>query len=100
MADDEGRNMPFDGNNKIQMSVPERITLSAGYDGDDHGPTHPSLAGFDETPLVDSELVMAGMPTPPSVLTIDHSSASVFSPGGSNAGNNPIHTNFYALSPR
>ena len=69
--------------NKIQMTVPERITLSAGYDGDDNQdhvigqPMTTSFAGdmstFDETPLVNPDLVMAGMPTPPSVLTIDHS---------------------------
>jgi len=86
MEDAEERNMVF--TNKIQMTVPERITLSAGYDGDDnqdignHNSAKSSFAGevssFDETPLVNPDLVMAGMPTPPSVLTIDHSLTSSF----------------------
>ena len=81
MEDEAERNMDFA--NKIQMTVPERITLSAGYDGDDNqdhvivNPMTSSFAGdmstFDETPLVNPDFVMAGMPTPPSVLTIDHS---------------------------
>merc|ERR1711931_608616 len=61
-------------------TIPERITLSAGYDGDDNRDHTNDLrrasTSFDESPLVDPELVMAGMPTPPSVLTIDHSSSN------------------------
>jgi len=72
--ENENRNMAFDETNTIQMTIPERITLSAGYDGDDnHNDPSPPLSNFDETPLVDADLVMGGMPTPPSVLTIDHS---------------------------
>jgi len=78
MTQDSGRNMAFDDTNKIQMSIPERIVLSAGYDGDDNQtPTSTSSTtttsmSFDETPLVNPDFAMAGMPTPPSVLTIDH----------------------------
>jgi len=82
--ENESRNMAFDDSNKVQMTIPERITLSAGYDGDDnrdHATPALGSANFDETPLVDSELVMAGMPTPPSVLTIDHSSAPSYNMG-------------------
>jgi len=83
--------MAFDDSNKVQMTIPERITLSAGYDGDDNRDHSNDLrrasTSFDESPLVDPELVMAGMPTPPSVLTIDHSSANSFNtaPTGSSA---------------
>jgi len=100
--ENEGRNMAFDDSNKVQMTIPERITLSAGYDGDenrDHSTRPPPALGstsFDETPLVDPELVMAGMPTPPSVLTIDHSSANSYHGGGGGAA---AGTSFVSSSP-
>lgn len=70
------RNMAFNEGSHIQMSVPERIVLSAGYDGDDNRDNSQSFTGvngFYDTPLVNPDLVMAGMETPPSVLTINHS---------------------------
>jgi len=60
------------------MTVPERIVLSAGYDGDENRDSEPrrrfrDSTAFDETPIVIPEDVMGGMQTPPSILTIDHS---------------------------
>ncbi|XP_065652048.1 uncharacterized protein LOC124818087 [Hydra vulgaris] len=70
----EPRNM-FDGTNKM-MSIPERIVLSAGYDGNDNEDEARSkyTITFDEPPIINPDEVMAGMHSPPSVLTIDHSS--------------------------
>ena len=50
--------------------------LSAGYDGNDNEDEARSKyrITFDEPPIVNPDEVMAGMHTPPSVLTIDHSS--------------------------
>ena len=52
------------------------IVLSAGYDGDDNKDNRifREASTFDEPPLVNPDQVMAGMHTPPSVLTIDHGS--------------------------
>lgn len=50
--------------------------LSAGYDGDDNEESTLGFRNtvFDETPIVNPTDVLGGMQTPPSVLTIDHSS--------------------------
>jgi len=85
--ENEGRNMAFDDTSKIQMTIPERIVLSAGYDGDDNQEISQAFCdanSFDETPLVNPDLVMAGMPTPPSVLTIDHSVTNSFTSNSPN----------------
>lgn len=67
-------NMVFGKDGKAEMSIPERIVLSAGYDGDDNQETAAfrGPSDFDDAPLVKPEDVLGGMQTPPSVLTIDH----------------------------
>ncbi len=53
------------------------VVLSAGYDGDDNEDTKSvqSLSAPDiygDQPLVPPDVLMVGMHTPPSTLTIDH----------------------------
>jgi len=77
--DEEHRNMMNYGDGgKMSMNIPERIVLSAGYDGDDNKEDSRSFRdnSLDETPLVNPDQVMAGMHTPPSILTIDHNTNS------------------------
>lgn len=75
--DNEDRNIQFGNNDSIKMSIPERIVLSAGYDGDDNlenvSQPFANSTSFDDTPILNPADVMGGMQTPPSVLTIDHS---------------------------
>ncbi|XP_066929712.1 uncharacterized protein [Clytia hemisphaerica] len=74
----DDRSMMFSKDGKSsEMTIPERIVLSAGYDGDDHNepsrsPFRNGAPNFDDTPIVNPEDVLGGMKTPPSVLTIDH----------------------------
>lgn len=50
--------------------------LSAGYDGDENNDikNYQEASAFYEPPLVNADKIMGGMHTPPSILTIDHSS--------------------------
>lgn len=77
MDDEHQRNVSFGDGGKMNMSIPERIVLSAGYDGDDNKDIGPppfnDSTTFDETPILNPDDVMGGMQTPPSILTIDHS---------------------------
>lgn len=60
----------------IGMTVPERIVLSAGYDGDDNKDEHQLPDLFGDQPLKPPDVLMHGMSTPPSTLTIDDSDAT------------------------
>ena len=51
--------------------------LSAGYDGDDNEDTQSHLPDlFGDQPLKPPDVLMHGMSTPPSTLTIDDSNAT------------------------
>lgn len=84
----------------MNMVIPERIVLSAGYDGDDDKEEPQrrfrDSTAFDDTPLVSPEAVMAGMQTPPSVLTIDFSNAPIYHSEGDGADESATETHKYS----
>eukprot|EP00112_Aurelia_sp_Birch-Aquarium-sp1_P026898 Seg984.12 transcript_id=Seg984.12/GoldUCD/mRNA.D3Y31 product="hypothetical protein" protein_id=Seg984.12/GoldUCD/D3Y31 len=87
----------------MNMTVPERIVLSAGYDGDDNDEEESQISKpdlFGDQPLMPPDVLMVGMHTPPSTLTIDHSDATYARQSRSQAGDgsDSSHPQFQTLA--
>jgi len=87
----------------IDMTMPERIVLSAGYDGDDNeeDAVHHQVPDlFGDQPLQPPDVLMHGMSTPPSTLTIDDSEATYARSSRAQAGDGSAssHPQFQTLA--
>eukprot|EP00794_Sanderia_malayensis_P012315 gene12315-13585_t len=89
-----------DASRSTGMTVPERIVLSAGYDGDDNEAevyplSKPDIYG--DQPIVPPDVLMGGMQTPPSTLTIDQTETT-YSRSVAGDGSDSSHPQFQNLA--
>lgn len=80
----------------LDMTVPERIVLSAGYDGDDNE-VEEMLDIYGDQPIMPPDVLMVGMHTPPSTLTIDHSETT-YSRSQAGDGSDTSHPQFQNIA--